>query len=247
MTEPVNVPGQRTSDIDVALAELRDGPLYRFADWPNPAVANGMIGAYTVWQAEQLVYAGMAGRDLSPGTDISEAASGKPTGIRGRLASHASGRRAGDQFCVYVFDRLVLPALSRQQIEGAARGQLSLDRLTRELIRQSLSYRFTLLPDAATAWEVETKIQREGITSQLPLLNPRRGPGVTGGLGQDASSRRAANALITCSASRGGTELPSWAWTEARLPTKSCSSGYVKSRFISPTRSRRLFQWNGPT
>src|SRR5215469_9797878 len=130
-----------TSDIDVALAELRDGPLYRFADWPNPAVPPGMIGAYTVWRGEQLIYVGMAGRDVSPGTDISKAASGKPTGIRGRLASHTSGRRAGDQFCVYVFDRLVLPVLSRQQIEDAARGQLSLDDLTRQLIRQSFGYR----------------------------------------------------------------------------------------------------------
>jgi hypothetical protein len=39
-----------TSDMDAALAELRDGPLYRFADWLNPAVPNGRIGVYTVWR-----------------------------------------------------------------------------------------------------------------------------------------------------------------------------------------------------
>ena len=50
----------------------------------------------------------------------------------------------------------------------------------------------------------------------------------------------------TCSASRGGTELPSWAWTDDRLPTSSKSSGYVNSRLTSATRSRRLSQWNGP-
>ena len=38
-----------TGDGDVALAKLRDGPLYRFADWPNPEVPNGRTGVYTVW------------------------------------------------------------------------------------------------------------------------------------------------------------------------------------------------------
>ena len=140
-----------TSDMHAALAELRDGPLYRFADWPNPAVPNGRIGVYTVWHDDQLVYVGMAGRAIGSGGADSEAASGRLTGIRSRLASHASGRRSGDQFCVCVFDRLILVTLSREQIDDAARGQLSLDGLTRQLIRQSLSYRFTLLKDAAAA------------------------------------------------------------------------------------------------
>ena len=55
-----------TSDVHAALAELRDGPPYRFADWPNPAVPNGRIGAYTVWHDDQLVYVGMAGRAIDP-------------------------------------------------------------------------------------------------------------------------------------------------------------------------------------
>jgi hypothetical protein len=32
-----------TSDLHAALVELRDDPLYRFADWPNPAVPNGRM------------------------------------------------------------------------------------------------------------------------------------------------------------------------------------------------------------
>jgi len=88
------------------------------------------------------------------------------------LASHASGRRSGDQFCISVFDRLVLPTLSLQQIQDAARGQLSLDGLTRQLIRQSLCYRFTLVGDAVAARAVEREIQREGLASRPPLLNP---------------------------------------------------------------------------
>jgi len=158
----------------LALAELRDGPLYRFADWPNPAVPNGRIGVYTVWHADQLIYVGMAGRAIGPSSDTSEPVSAKMTGLRSRLASHASGRRSGDQFCVYVFDRLVLPLLSHQQIQEAARGQLSLDDLTRQLIRQSFSYRFTLLSDATTARTVERDIQRDGLVGHPPLLNALR-------------------------------------------------------------------------
>ena len=161
-----------TSNGNGALAELRDGPLYRFADWPNPAVPNGRIGVYTVWHGDQLFYVGMAGRAIGPSSDTSGPAPAKLTGLRSRLASHASGRRSGDQFCVYVFDRLVLPRLSSQQIQDAAQGQLSLDGLTRQLIRQSLSYRFTLLSDAATARAVERDIQRDGLVGQPPLLNP---------------------------------------------------------------------------
>jgi hypothetical protein len=100
------------SSSNLALAELRDGPLYRFADWPSPEVPNGRIGVYTVWRGDQLIYAGMGGRALGPSADTNRPASTKLTGLRSRLASHASGRRSGDQFCIYVFDRLVLPTLS---------------------------------------------------------------------------------------------------------------------------------------
>jgi hypothetical protein len=182
------------NDLHPALAELRDGRLYRFADWPNPAVPNGRIGVYTVWHDDQLVYVGMAGREKSAAAAAREAASGRLTGIRSRLASHASGRRSGDQFCIYVFDRLILPALSHEQIDSAAQGQLSLDGLTRQVIRQSLGYRFTLLQDAATARVVERQIQREGLAGQLPYLNPlRRSTPIPAGLpsaGRGAAGKR---------------------------------------------------------
>jgi len=47
-----------------------------------------------------------------------------------RLNSHASGRRSGDQFCVYVCDRFVVPALSVAQQAQIAEGRLALDKLT---------------------------------------------------------------------------------------------------------------------
>src|SRR5436853_4475000 len=119
-----------------ALAELRCGPVHAFAEWPNPAVPNGKVGVYTVWSDDQLVYVGMAGRAISPrveGAELQEPA--KLTGLRSRLNSHASGRRSGDQFCVYVFDRLVLPTLRPEQIQAGAQGRLSLDSLIRQFIR----------------------------------------------------------------------------------------------------------------
>jgi hypothetical protein len=45
-------PSVSSSSSTLALAELRDGLLYRFADWPNPKVPNGRIGVYTVWGGE---------------------------------------------------------------------------------------------------------------------------------------------------------------------------------------------------
>jgi len=174
-----------TNNQNAALAELRDGCLYRFADWPNPAVPNGRIGAYTIWHGDQLLYVGMAGRALDPSPGTSGPAPARQTGLRSRLASHTSGRRSGDQFCVYIFDRLVLPTLSREQIDDAAHGRLSLDGLTRQLIRASLSYRFAFLADAAAARDVERQIQGEGLAGQLPLLNPFRG--ITGSRGGKAA------------------------------------------------------------
>lgn len=158
-----------SSSSTLALAELRDGPLYRFADWPNPEIPNGRIGVYAVWGGDELIYVGKGGRAVGPNADTNGPASTKLTGLRSRLASHASGRRSGDQFCSYAFDRLVLPTLSLQQIQNAARGQLSLDGLTRQLIRQSLCYRFTLIGDAIAARAVEREIQREGLASRPPI------------------------------------------------------------------------------
>jgi len=39
-----------------------------------------------------------------------------PSTLYTRLRSHASGRRSGDQFCIYVADRFVLPTLSQEDI-----------------------------------------------------------------------------------------------------------------------------------
>jgi hypothetical protein len=131
---------------DDLLAALGSDPAYRFTDWPNPEVPNWRAGVYTVWDGDLLVYVGMAGRGLHAGSHESEKAlaSTKARGLRDRLNSHASGRRSGNQFRVYVADRLVLPTLSQTEIMAATNGQLSLDTLTRQYIRDDRSYRLVV-------------------------------------------------------------------------------------------------------
>ena len=48
-----------------------------------------------------------------------------------RLQSHASGRRSGDEFCLYVADRLVLPSLSQEDITAIASGRHQMDAFVR--------------------------------------------------------------------------------------------------------------------
>lgn len=159
---------------DDPLAQLVHGTLYRFADWPNDEVPDSGAGVYTVWdEAGSLVYAGMAGRELR--TDSHPLASEdrkRRRGVSGRLHAHASGRRSGDQFCAYVFDRLVLPGLTPEEISAAAAGSLSLDALVRDYVRDHLSYRFVLSGDGTTALAIERAMRRGGLWGSKPLLNP---------------------------------------------------------------------------
>src|SRR5262245_28262154 len=95
---------------------LASGPVSHFRDWPNPSIPAVAAGVYTIWDGPQFVYAGMAGRSLTREAIAAGQQATKVTGLRQRLASHAGGRRSGDQFCVYVSDRFVLPTLSSAEI-----------------------------------------------------------------------------------------------------------------------------------
>ena len=75
--------------------------------------------------------------------------------LQSRLSSHASGRRSGDQFCVYVGDRLVMSKLSIDQMKGVFSGEYSLDDAIKEFVRSQLSYRYLLVADDPTARALE--------------------------------------------------------------------------------------------
>jgi hypothetical protein len=95
-------------------------------------------------------------------------------GLASRLRSHASGRRSGDQFCVYVADHYVLPDLSGDQIEAIRDSRLSMDSLVRERIHTTFAFRFIAVADYATALQVESAIKSGRLSVGPPRLNPSR-------------------------------------------------------------------------
>jgi hypothetical protein len=153
------------------ITELGHGTAYSFASWPNLLVPTFGAGVYTIWHTDgRFIYVGMSGRGITAETMRRNT----PQGLYTRLQSHASGRRSGDQFCVYVADRLVLPALSREDIGNIASGRHQMDAMVRRYIHENLSYRFEILADGAAAYAVETAIKRGEREHGRPLLNPGR-------------------------------------------------------------------------
>ena len=118
--------------------ELNQQSNHRFADWPNKEVPKGKPGVYLIYQVNDLKYVGMASANLY-----------------GRLNQHARGKRSGDQFCVYVGDRMVMPKLGIDQMKGVFSGEYSLDDAIKEFVRSQLSYRYLLVTDDPTARALE--------------------------------------------------------------------------------------------
>ena len=80
--------------------------------------------------------------------EVSEGGRVVAKGLWTGLSSHASGRRSGDQLCVFVGDRFVVPGLAPSQQQQLAAGDLSLDSLIRAFVRERLTYRFVISPRA---------------------------------------------------------------------------------------------------
>jgi hypothetical protein len=155
-----------STEFDGEIRELEDGKPHRFADWPTTGVEAGPSGVYTIWREATFLYVGMAWAhrdDSNP----------RALGVFGRLASHASGRRSGDQFCIYICDRFVVPELSADEIAALRRGERLLDALTRAFIHDHLTYRVVVTGSAAEARLLEARVRREGLDrAGRPLINP---------------------------------------------------------------------------
>ena len=117
---------------------------------------------------DQLVYCGMSGRELEKALLERK----KKYGLINRLASHASGRLSGDQFCVYVANRLVIPTLLQDDLSRFASGELRLDFLTKKYIHDHLDYQYLVVNSSKQAYETEERARDGQIFSQKPLLNP---------------------------------------------------------------------------
>lgn len=103
----------------------------------------------------------------------SDTANQQAKGVFGRLASHASGRCSGDQFCIYVCDGFVVPQLSTEDMTALASGVRLLDRRTREFINKHLCYRVVVTSSGAEARALESRVRREGLLQAgRPEINP---------------------------------------------------------------------------
>ena len=153
--------------------ELARGTLFQFADWPSDLVPRRAAGVYTVWREEEFVYVGMSGRGAQREDFVAN--SGRPSQAKGlwtRLNSHASGRRSGDQFNVYVCDRFIVPTLTPAQQHQIGHGDLLLDQMTRSYIREHLGYRFAIYADGTKALAVEHAVRGGALPAGRPYLNP---------------------------------------------------------------------------
>jgi hypothetical protein len=141
---------------------------YKFSDWPNVTVPALAAGVYAIWDHATLVYCGMSGREF----EKAQSAQRKKFGLITRLTSHASGRLSGDQFCVYVANRLVIPSLQAEHLSKFASGELTLDRLTKAYIHNRFDYQFLIADSSKQAYELEMKARQGLIFGSKPLLNP---------------------------------------------------------------------------
>jgi len=174
-----------------------NAPAQSFRDWPDVSLPRWAAGVYTIWHESSFLYVGMAGaRGVTEGEILvkKQKGKGKSWGLRDRLGSHASGRRSGDQFCVYVADRFILPALTPLEIDAIAdrSSDQTIDDQVKRYVRERFSFRYWESKDGLEASRVEDEILSGGsleLVSRFgrPLLNSRHRDGMAVRTRQPAS------------------------------------------------------------
>ena len=140
---------------------------YQFSSWPNKNIPLVTAGVYAIWHGDNLFYCGMSGREIEKAKQQGK----KKHGLITRLNSHASGRLSGDQFCVYVANRLVIPELKPADLPKFATGKYKLDQMTKKFIHDNLTYQYIIVDSSAEAYQVEEQARRGETFGQKPLLN----------------------------------------------------------------------------
>ena len=98
--------GAEAADTADPIRALTISPLHLFANWPAGNVPRSGAVVYMIWSQESsFIYVGMSGRGFT-GRAEGNGKAGSP----GRLNSHASGRRSGDQLCVHVVQSAAVEA-----------------------------------------------------------------------------------------------------------------------------------------
>ena len=127
----------------------------------------GPSGVYTIWNRREFLYVGMSY------VHRADTENPQAKGVFGRLASHASGRRSGDQFCIYICDRFVIPDLSAGDLADLSVGKRLLDGRTREFIREHPSYRVAVTSSGVEARALEARVRSRGLLGAgRPQINP---------------------------------------------------------------------------
>ena len=133
-----------------------------FSEDPRKHISDNGSIIYSVWDKQQkFIYIGISGlqKSLEKRSPLS------------RMVSHASGRRSGDQFCIYIHDFYVIPKLVEKGNYEPSVG--SLDKLTKEFIHNNLSYRFVQF-DSDDSDLIVRKLENQiksGILGFSPILN----------------------------------------------------------------------------
>jgi hypothetical protein len=106
-------------------------PSFSFKDDPRRIVPDKGSIIYSVWnKKEEFLYIGISGLQKSL----------EKRNPQSRMQSHSSGRRSGDQFCIYIHDIFVIPELIKTGEYQSERGWL--DKVTQKYIHDNLFYRF---------------------------------------------------------------------------------------------------------
>ena len=136
--------------------------LISFSEDPRRHIPNKGSIIYSVWDKEEkFIYIGISGlqKSLEKRSPLS------------RMVSHASGRRSGDQFCIYIHDFYVIPKLINRGEYTPSIGVL--DKLTKEFIHNNLFYRFVGF-ETNNSDEIVRSLENQiksGVLGISPILN----------------------------------------------------------------------------
>ncbi len=137
-----------------------------FCEDPRKIIPNYGSIVYTIWnRSGEWIYVGIGGLGQSPATPL------KKRNPVSRILQHQSGRRSGDQFCIYVHDYYIVPRIEPETYQFI-RGDL--DRMTKDFIRNELCYRFIVLQTEDSIEKVrkiESKLKSGYLSYGKPLLN----------------------------------------------------------------------------
>jgi len=133
-----------------------------FSENPRHHIPDKGSIIYSIWDKnQQFIYIGISGLQKSL----------KRRSPLSRMISHASGRRSGDQFCIYVHDFYVVPELINRGDYTPSNGFL--DKLTKDFIHKNLSYRFVSIETENSdtiVRNLENQI-KSGVLEFSPTLN----------------------------------------------------------------------------